>query len=557
MENGPNDASTSARYGDVERRLLRTLISSVSTSNDFRTALQTTLRAVCEETGWDYGEAWIPSVAGDVLECSQQCHAPAPELASYRESSRHVVFPPDVGLPGRVWTSKEPEWIPDVSALPKTRFLRVDIAREVGLKAAVGVPIVADKQVLAVLAFFMFESRDEDGWALEMVSVAATELGALLRRVQAEERNRWHQNTQAMINALLHLSLETLTLTETLDRALRLIVSLPWLKIESRGSVSLVEDESDTLTLAAQCGLAQELCELCRSVPFGTCHCGRAAASGQTVFTGHLDESHEIHHQGMTPHGHYCVPIMFDGHVRGVLNTYVEEGHTHEKAEQAALEAAADVLASVIERKRTVEALAVNRASFLSAMRTAGDTLVIVDQKGVITALDPSELSPEQPDQDGIQRNHHPALPGTVADAGPATEILESVAAGYRVIRMLGSGTTGFVFLVEKDNRQFAMKVLREHGDRRESVARMKRFFREAEILSNIEHPAVVRIHQLGFSTKGKQAPYLLMEYVSGHPLTRYIAGDNLTLAQKLSVIGQITDALVAVHGQHILHRDI
>lgn len=126
----------------------------------------------------------------------------------------------------------------------------------------------------------------------------------------------------------------------------------------------------------------------------------------------------------------------------------------------------------------------------------------------------------------------------------------------YKVIRTLGAGTMGVVLLVEKDKRRYALKILRKEGDPDTHASRVKRFLREAEILSQIDHPNVVKIYDSGFP-KNSDVPYILMEYIDGKPLTEYIKKHDLSMEQKLYVIAQIAAALSIVHKFGVLHRDV
>ncbi len=175
------------RRGEEEIRLLLTLTQAISESRDFRAALKITVRKVCQATGWYYGEAWIPSSDGKILECGPAWYDSVDSLEKFRRLSEEFTFPPNTGLPGRVWSSQEPEWIPDVSAELEKVFPRSSIALEAGLRAGYGVPIIANGQVLAVLVFFMMAYHEEDKGLVKLVSGAATQLGSVIQRKQAEE----------------------------------------------------------------------------------------------------------------------------------------------------------------------------------------------------------------------------------------------------------------------------------------------------------------------------------------------------------------------------------
>src|SRR4030065_1094792 len=90
----------------------------------------------------------------------------------------------------------------------------------------------------------------------------------------------------------------------------------------------------------------------CAILPFGRFLCGRAASTRKTVFAAHVNAEHEYQYDGISPHGHYCVPILLGDKVLGVLNTYVPDDHKGMKDEEQLLTMAADTLAGIIERKQ-------------------------------------------------------------------------------------------------------------------------------------------------------------------------------------------------------------
>ena len=183
---GISEDITERKQRDEEIRFLHTMTQAIFESEDFSSALRIALHKVCEATGWNFGEAWIPRPDGTALEYSPAWYSSTHSLQEFRKLSEGFVFPPNVGLPGRVWVSKKPEWHRDVSQESNTTYVRAQIAMESGLKAALGIPLIANERVLAVLVFYMFESREEDERLIELIS-ASTELGLIIQRKQAEE----------------------------------------------------------------------------------------------------------------------------------------------------------------------------------------------------------------------------------------------------------------------------------------------------------------------------------------------------------------------------------
>jgi signal transduction histidine kinase len=144
------------------------------------------LGKVCEATGWVFGEAWVPSADGTRLECSPAWCSSVAGLETFRAESERIAFEPGEGLPGRAWSSKRPVWVPDVTS-PDFPFKRREIALEVGFKAGMAVPITTGDEVVAVMAFFVLEPRDEDERLLGLVSTVAAQLGTVMQRKRAEE----------------------------------------------------------------------------------------------------------------------------------------------------------------------------------------------------------------------------------------------------------------------------------------------------------------------------------------------------------------------------------
>ncbi len=184
----------------------------------------------------------------------------------------------------------------------------------------------------------------------------------IIKQRRAEEELRKSEeaiyesySAQSLINILLSESLENIPLEEFLQKALNMILSIPWIAFEAIGSISLVEDKADALIMKAQSNLPEPLKELCLRVPFGKCLCGKAAQAQKIQFADHIDERHETCYEGMVPHGHYSVPILSGGRTLGVLNIYLKEGHIRNQKEEEFLNTVANTLSGIIMRKKAEE----------------------------------------------------------------------------------------------------------------------------------------------------------------------------------------------------------
>lgn len=123
----------------------------ITQANSFEAELTNMLEQICQAEGWKYGEVWIPD--GDLLICHPAYYIASAQLADFRKESEKFTFALGAGLPGRVWLMANPEWIENVSLEPAI-YYRAYAAAKVGLKAALGVPMLAQGEVAAVLVFY-------------------------------------------------------------------------------------------------------------------------------------------------------------------------------------------------------------------------------------------------------------------------------------------------------------------------------------------------------------------------------------------------------------------
>jgi PAS domain S-box-containing protein len=175
---------------EEELRLLHTLALAVGEAEDVASALDVVLRGVCAATGWTIGQVWLPDARGTALECSSAYYCCAHGLDAFRRASEGLVLLPGTGLPGRAWATGEPVQSRDVTEDPRVVRVRADVARQVGLKAGMAIPVLAGHDVVAVLEFFVCDQREEDDRLVALVATVAVQLGTVIRRKQAEEALR-------------------------------------------------------------------------------------------------------------------------------------------------------------------------------------------------------------------------------------------------------------------------------------------------------------------------------------------------------------------------------
>jgi PAS domain S-box-containing protein len=142
------------------------------------------LKVICESLRWNMGEFWRVSDSTGLLRCVETWHVPGLDATSFIEASRQTELGPGAGLPGRVWQSGQPAWIPDVTTDPT--FRRAAIAAKVGLHAALAFPILLGSQTLGAMLFLSRRVRDVDEDLLETMSAIGSQIGQFTERKRAE-----------------------------------------------------------------------------------------------------------------------------------------------------------------------------------------------------------------------------------------------------------------------------------------------------------------------------------------------------------------------------------
>ncbi len=178
---------TERKRAEEQVHLLQSILIGVSTVDDITSTLEVVLRRVCERTGWVIGQAWLPRRDRSVLDYAASWFSDA-GLEKFREISIQTVFSPGQGLPGRVWLSKQPAWLENATLDPN--FPRAQVAAALGLKAALGLPILANGEVVGVIEFFLPAQRPEDEWRVNVIGAVAAQLGLVMERKRTEEELR-------------------------------------------------------------------------------------------------------------------------------------------------------------------------------------------------------------------------------------------------------------------------------------------------------------------------------------------------------------------------------
>jgi serine/threonine protein kinase len=174
----------------------------------------------------------------------------------------------------------------------------------------------------------------------------------------------------------------------------------------------------------------------------------------------------------------------------------------------------------------------------------AGDPSLRADVEKLLRAQ--AEIGPFP---EGVQR----AVPTTVDQ--PPSESPGTVIGPYRLLRQLGEGGFGVVFLAEQQapiRRRVALKVLKPGMDTRQVLAR---FEAERQALALMDHSNIARVLDAGATDSGR--PYFVMELVKGGPITEFCDQNHLAPEARLKLFIDVCLAIQHAHHKGVIHRDI
>jgi serine/threonine-protein kinase len=148
---------------------------------------------------------------------------------------------------------------------------------------------------------------------------------------------------------------------------------------------------------------------------------------------------------------------------------------------------------------------------------------------------------------------------GVVSEA--VTSLMESSVQGrrvgpYRIVREIGAGGMGAVYLADRVDGQFeqqvALKLIKQGMDTEHFL---QRFRTERQILARLQHPHIARLLDGGLGPDGR--PYFAMEYVAGEPIDQYCNARGLGVGDRLRLFLDACSAVMYAHGSLVIHRDL
>lgn len=141
------------------------------------------LEAICGSLGWDAGAFWQRDPEEGDLFCAEVWYSRS-DLRSFEEVTARTRLAPGKGLPGRVWDTRRPVWIPDLASDP--HIVRRELSAVLGLRTALAFPVLVEREILGVLELFYQRPAEPDEPLLGMVEAIGSEIGQFVKRTRAE-----------------------------------------------------------------------------------------------------------------------------------------------------------------------------------------------------------------------------------------------------------------------------------------------------------------------------------------------------------------------------------
>jgi len=214
---------TERKRGEHRRMAQHTVTYILSEATTLEEATPKILQAVCDCLVWDLGALWRHDREAAVLRCVEVWHPASIAVREFEATSRESTLKSGIGLPGRVWSSREPAFISDVVHDPD--FPRAPVAGREGLHAAVGIPILLGGEVLGVMEFFSREVRQPDRDLINVMATIGSQIGQFIERKRAEDALHRAQAELAHVTRVATLGELTASIAHEINQPLAAVVN--------------------------------------------------------------------------------------------------------------------------------------------------------------------------------------------------------------------------------------------------------------------------------------------------------------------------------------------
>jgi PAS domain S-box-containing protein len=337
----------------AERRLLTqyAVTRALAECDSLADAAPRIIQAVCKTLDWQVGAIWTIDEALDQLVCEEVWRS-GRVGSNFEALSREVAFSKGIGLPGRVWESRRPIWVPNVAL--DDNFPRGPVAAEEDLHGACAFPINLAGETTGVLEFFSRDIREPDEDVLGMLENLGSQVGQFMQRKRIELELAQHANQSQSI----YLLADAVSHGLDIEQVYRIALDAIQLSLKVDRASLLVRDSDGVLRFKAWRGLADDY----RAAVEGHSPWAPDDADPKPVLVSDIEDApgYEellpiIRKEGIRALA--FVPLVNQGTLLGKFMLYYNAIHAFSPAEVQLAQTIASHIAFAMARKRADDAL--------------------------------------------------------------------------------------------------------------------------------------------------------------------------------------------------------
>jgi PAS domain S-box-containing protein len=179
---------TERQRAELATTLQGRLLGDILAARDTRQALRVGLIELAEFFDWEYAEVWVPNEEINGVKKTEQWHVPDDNMRKYAELSAEMTLVEGQGLAGRVYANRRLEHCESIGTWAQTDDARAKAFRRIGLKEALGVPVLAGDKIIAVFCFFTTMARDYQEKTEELITPITLQIATAIQFRNAAEQ---------------------------------------------------------------------------------------------------------------------------------------------------------------------------------------------------------------------------------------------------------------------------------------------------------------------------------------------------------------------------------
>ena len=235
------------------------------------------LETLCRKLSWKCAQLWRVDRGAGVARLSAGWCDPAFQGTAFEALARIDSMKRGVGLPGRIWQSRQPAWVEEIAL--DENFTRASLARDIGFRSVFAFPMIVAGEVSAIIELFSTERRAADEATMKMAAILGSHIGQFIERAAAEGEQTKALKQLDRLQDVTQTALANLPLGQLFESVLSKICEAVAFDM---AAVLLLDDKTNELQLGAIFGASPEPLQSLR-VSLGESLAGRVAAERRFI----------------------------------------------------------------------------------------------------------------------------------------------------------------------------------------------------------------------------------------------------------------------------------